>query len=101
VADTDIPEVRSEADDVDPYRPSDPGDFPGIHRIVIGTAIAVLAPLFGFLGGSVVGAEGDDSVQPLFFWLVGGIIVGGVGALIAVLGGIRLFRHRRHQVAGQ
>jgi len=97
VADTDIPRVRSEQEAED--RLLQPGDLPGIHRIIIGTVIAVLAPLFGFLGGSMAGAEGGDTVQPLYFWLMGGILVGGVGALVAVLGGVRLVRARRERRA--
>ncbi|MCK6211140.1 hypothetical protein KZX45_11355 [Georgenia sp. EYE_87] len=99
MADTDTPQARSGSPAED--RPLQPGDLPGIHRILIGTVIAVLAPLFGFLGGSMAGAEGGDTVQPLYFWLMGGIFVGGVGALIAVLGGVRLVRARRERRARQ
>lgn len=94
MADTDTPHVEAEAD-----RLVQPDELPGIHRIILGTVIAVLAPLFGFLGGSMVGAEGGETVQPLYYWLMGGIVVGGIGTLIAIVGGVRLVRARRESRA--
>lgn len=77
-------------------RPLQPEDLPGIYLIAGGVLVAVLAPLFGFLGGSMVGTSGGgDSVDRLFLWLTGGLVLGGLGAIVAFLGGLKLVRSRR------
>jgi hypothetical protein len=65
--------------------------------IVLGVLLAILAPLGGFLGGTMVGSSGVDSeMDPLLLWLIGGLGVGGIGVLIACVGGLRWHRANRH-----
>lgn len=65
----------------------------GIRTTVLGGVVMVLAPLFGFLGGSMTGAGGaQDSLDPLVAWLFGGLVVGGVGGVVAILGLLRWTR---------
>ncbi|WP_127129927.1 hypothetical protein [Georgenia sp. SYP-B2076] len=80
-------------------QPMDPAELPGVHRIIVGTVIAVLAPLFGFLVGSMTGATSQrDALQGLYLWLVGGIVLGGIGAMVAFVGALRLLRSRRARI---
>lgn len=73
---------------------------PGMWRALLGTAVAVLAPLFGFLVGGIFGAgTTGDSVDPMFLSLFAGIVIGGVGVLVALSGGARLWRHFHRQDA--
>ncbi|KUI48162.1 hypothetical protein AU198_19250 [Mycobacterium sp. GA-1199] len=75
---------------------------PGLWRALLGTAVAVLAPLFGFLVGGIFGAgTTGDSVDPMFLSLFAGIVIGGVGVLVALSGGARLWRHFHRQDALQ
>ena len=67
---------------------------PGLWRVLLGVALAALAPLLGFLVGGIRGAgKVGDKVDPMFISLFLGIVIGGVGLLIAVSGGTRLWRH--------
>lgn len=67
---------------------------PGLWRALLGTAVAVLAPLFGFLVGGMIGAGTvGESVDPMFLSLFAGIVIGGIGVLVALSGGARLWRH--------
>ncbi len=73
---------------------------PGMWRALLGTAVAVLAPLLGFLVGGAFGAGTiGDSIDPMFLSLFVGILVGGVGVLVALSGGARLWRHYHRQDA--
>ena len=67
---------------------------PGLWRVLLGVALAALAPLLGFLVGGIrgVGKVGDE-VDPMFISLFLGIVIGGIGLLVAVSGGTRLWRH--------
>ncbi len=77
-----------------------PRELPGIRWVVLGALLAVLAPLFGFLVGSMSGIpEGGDALDALFLPLVVGLSVGAIGALIAFMFGIRLFRQLRQRSA--
>lgn len=69
---------------------------PGFWLLVLGCGLAFLAPLAGFLGGTIWAADatGQD-IGTLSFWLLGGLGVGGVGVLIAFAGGMRWMRSRR------
>ncbi|MCV7150464.1 hypothetical protein [Mycolicibacterium pyrenivorans] len=70
---------------------------PGLWLALLGGALAVLAPLLGFLVGSVFGVgETTDSVDPMFLSLFIGIVVGGVGVLVALAGVNRLWKHSRN-----
>ncbi|KUI22760.1 hypothetical protein AU193_10710 [Mycobacterium sp. GA-1285] len=75
---------------------------PGLWRALLGTAVAVLAPLFGFLVGGIFGAgTTGDSVDPMFLSLFAGIVIGGLGVLVALSGGARLWRYFHRQDAQQ
>ena len=68
----------------------------GLWQVLLGAALAVLAPLFGFLGGTAGGTDGpDDKVDTLLAWMIGGLFLGGLGALVAILGGLRLYQQSR------
>jgi hypothetical protein len=100
---TEKPSTSGETDEVDevdqPAEQSrDPKDLPGVHRLVGGAIIAVLAPLFGFLGGSVSGADTTgEKIGTLYYWLVAGLVIGSIGAVIAFMGGLRLQRSLRRR----
>lgn len=67
---------------------------PGFWMTAIGVCIAALSPLFGFLIGVMSERpQGDEAIDPLYLGLFTGVIVGGVGVALAVLGGIRLWKH--------
>lgn len=69
---------------------------PGLWTLILGFSIAVLAPLFGFLVGSSLGSgDGDADIDPIYLALFVGVLIGGVGVLIALVGGRRLYRDRR------
>ena len=75
------------ADQSHPASYTDPSR--GVRSIILGSLLAVLAPLFGFLGGSMAGTAGSlDKLDPLVVWLVVGIAVGGIGVVIAIRGGL-------------
>jgi hypothetical protein len=68
----------------------------GLWQVGLGAVLAVLAPLAGFLGGTMA-APGDEifDVEALLAWLIAGLLVGGIGVLVAILGGLRWFRANR------
>jgi predicted lipid-binding transport protein (Tim44 family) len=67
---------------------------PGLWLVLGGGMIAALGPLFGFLVGSMVGST-DADLQPVFLYLMIGIIIGGLGVVMMILGARRLLRQRR------
>lgn len=69
---------------------------PGLWTLILGFSMAVLAPLFGFLVGSAIGTGNDgDNLNPIYLALFVGVVLGGIGVLIALLGGRRMYRDRR------
>lgn len=67
---------------------------PGFWMTLFGVGLAALAPLFGFLAGSMVGAgEGGALFSPMYWGLFLGVVVGGFGVLMAMVGGRRLWVH--------
>lgn len=69
---------------------------PGFWPLTLGVCIAALAPLFGFLVGVTTGRpDGDALFGPLYWGLFTGIVIGGIGVLMAVVGGVRLWRHQQ------
>ena len=77
-----------------------PVDPRGMWQVILGAAVAVLAPLAGFLGGTIAGPTGSGQIDTVLAWLISGIFVGGGGALVALIGGLRWHRHlRAHQVS--
>ncbi|WP_460359442.1 hypothetical protein [Mycobacterium sp. ZZG] len=92
------PEPAVTASDVDAIEAGRPVVLeptpPGMWRVLLGGAVAVLAPLLGFLVGSIFGAGTiGDSIDPMFVSLFVGIVIGGFGILVALSGGARLWRH--------
>jgi len=57
---------------------------------ILGLIVAVLAPLAGFLGGSSTGAVARENA--LGVWLITGLVIGGLGVLLAFVGGQRWWR---------
>ncbi len=87
--------------DSEPTAQKRSGGIPGVGIMILGAAIAVLAPLFGLLAGSMAGSPDPDSTGQLFQYFVVGLLIGGVGAVIVYLG-FRRFRRwqRRHKHSG-
>ncbi|MDV3221013.1 hypothetical protein [Intrasporangium sp.] len=67
---------------------------PGFWMTVVGSIVAVLAPLAGFLGGSSTGAFSRENA--LGVWLIVGLVIGGLGVLLAFVGGQRWWRSTHH-----
>jgi len=68
----------------------------GLRRLVMGGVIAVLAPLFGFLGGSMVGGRSPGTeLDPMFAWMFAGLAIGAVGAFVAFWGALRWVQANR------
>jgi len=63
---------------------------PGQWMTILGLIVAVLAPLAGFLGGSSTGAVARQNA--LGVWLITGLVIGGLGVLLAFVGGQRWWR---------
>ena len=75
---------------------------PGMWRTLMGLAVAVLAPLLGFLVGSIFGAGTvGTSIDPMFLSLFIGNVIGGIGVLVALSGGARLWRHFHQEDAAE
>ena len=69
---------------------------PGFWMTTLGVCIAALAPLFGFLIGVMNGRpQGEVILGPLYWGLFTGVVIGGMGVLLAVAGGVRLWRHNK------
>ena len=67
---------------------------PGFWPVTLGVSLAAIAPLFGFLIGVMTKApEGEVLLSPIYLGLLVGVLIGGAGVALAVLGGIRLWRH--------
>jgi len=74
---------------------------PGLWLIIFGCLIMLLAPLTGFLGGTMFGSVGGElDINALTWWLVAGLGVGGVGVLVTALGVMRWVRASRQRHAG-
>lgn len=65
---------------------------PGFWMTILGSFFAVLAPLIGFLGGSISGGGSDPTGRRLALWLTIGLIVGGLAVLTAFIGGVKWWR---------
>jgi hypothetical protein len=70
-------------------------DARDLSLIIGGSIVAFLGPLFGFLGGSMVGStRTGNELDPLFLSLFLGLVLGGLGAFVAFVGGLRWVRRR-------
>jgi hypothetical protein len=67
----------------------------GFWLVVLGGGVAVLAPLFGFLVGTILGAD-DEIVgtSPIFLFLFIGFLLAGVGLAAALFGVRRIVKDR-------
>jgi hypothetical protein len=100
------PSAASDVDDLDAPGTGRPVVLepspPGLWRALLGGAVAVLAPLLGFLVGGIFGAgTAGDSMDPMFLSLFIGIVIGGVGVLVALSGGARLWTHFHREDAAE
>ena len=69
---------------------------PGLWMILLGVVLAALGPLFGFLIGSMLGpSTTTGNLDMIALSLLLGIVVGGLGVLVALLGARRFIAHRR------
>ncbi|PRY29937.1 hypothetical protein [Pseudosporangium ferrugineum] len=69
---------------------------PGVWLVILGSGVAVLAPLFGFLIGSLLGTGNRAlGMSPIFLFLFLGFLVAGGGLGLALLGVRRILRDRR------
>ncbi len=96
----DPPPGTASLDDERAVMPSDEDDLEqlsgsGLRMLVLGALVMVLAPLAGFLAGSIVGDSQAHRIDPLAVWLFGGLVVGGAGGIVAFLGGLRWLRANR------
>lgn len=74
----------------------------GLWWVILGGCVAVLAPMFGFLVGTILTDNRIDhgAFTPLYLGLFLGFVVGGLGVLAVLYGGMRLYRgHREKQRA--
>jgi hypothetical protein len=69
-----------------------------LQVMVLGAVLAVLGPLGGFLAGSMIGpAREVGEYDAMFVAMFAGLLVGGIGAVLAGLAALRfLRRHAPH-----
>ncbi|HEX6246355.1 MAG TPA: hypothetical protein VFZ64_00675 [Nocardioidaceae bacterium] len=68
-----------------------------VRMMVLGAVVAVLAPLGGFLAGSMVGpARRLGDYDAMYIWMFVGLFVGGIGAVVVLLGLLRWSHSTRH-----
>ena len=78
--------------------PNPTDQYPGVRLMILGAIVAVLAPLGGFLAGSIVGSTTEvASVDAQFAWMFAGLLVGGIGTLVLCFGVLRWTRAVRQQ----
>lgn len=66
---------------------------PGLMMVIGGAAIAGLGPLFGLLVGTMLGSTTKtEDLDPIALFLILGIVIGGLGVLLALFGAHRLYR---------
>ncbi len=65
----------------------------GLWTILLGAMCALLAPLAGFLIGSMIGtgASGRE-FNPMLLAFFAGIVIGAIGLVVAGLGALRMLR---------
>lgn len=66
---------------------------PGLWLVIGGGVVAALGPLFGFLIGSMMGSDTEVAdLEPIYFFLFLGLLVGALGVGMIILGARRLYR---------
>lgn len=71
---------------------------PGFWMTILGTCLAAISPLFGFLIGTMMAQPEQKNVQtPIFIGLFIGVVIGAIGVLFAIIGGMRLWRQRTRE----
>ncbi|MFQ6484541.1 hypothetical protein [Brachybacterium epidermidis] len=100
--DTAPPTAPRAVDDDAPVPPGRPMRLvptpPGLWRVLIGVVVALLAPFFGILIGSGIGAaEGGNRMDPLYWGFFIGGLIGALGLVAAGIGAMALIRHARAQ----
>ncbi|QFG68682.1 hypothetical protein [Ornithinimicrobium pratense] len=69
---------------------------PGFWRVLGGAIVAVLAPFFGILTGSTLGAdEPSTRMDPLYWGFFIGCVIGALGLVSVGLGARQLMRNPR------
>jgi hypothetical protein len=65
-----------------------------LQWMVLGGVVAVLGPLGGFLAGSMIGPSARfGDYDAMFVAMFAGLFLGGIGAVVAILGALRFVRH--------
>lgn len=68
---------------------------PGFWLVLLGAAVMVLGPLFGFLVGTILGTEDETlGMTPLYLFLFLGFLVAGLGLGVLLLGVRRVLGSR-------
>ena len=68
-----------------------------IRLMLVGGFIALFAPIFGFLGGTIVRADATvANLEPILFWMMLGMFVGMAGGGIAILGLLQWVKGKYH-----
>ncbi|GGM52947.1 hypothetical protein GCM10011608_42350 [Micromonospora sonchi] len=69
----------------------------GVWLVILGGGVTALAPLFGFLIGSILGTEDTTlGMSSIYLFLFLGFLIAAVGLGIAILGVRRILRSRSH-----
>lgn len=64
----------------------------GAWGVLLGAGLAALAPLGGFLVGTILGpGQSGATTSPLFLALFAGFVLGAVGVIVAIYSGVRLY----------
>jgi uncharacterized membrane protein len=88
--------AANETSTIEPGRPVRLVPTPvGFWRLVLGLCITTLAPLFGFLYGSMRGADPDAAMPPMYWGLFIGFVIGGLGLAMAIVGAWKLWTASR------
>lgn len=66
---------------------------PGVWRVLLGSAVMTLGPLFGFLIGTMLGTERETlGMSPIYLFLFLGFFAAGLGLGVVLLGIRRILR---------
>lgn len=97
------PLLREERARADAERAADAPAKPGTWTAILGALLAVLAPLVGFLTGTIFGvqSEGPFGLPWLWIWMFVGLVVGGIGGIAAIIGIVRLTRGKDGKASGR